>query len=382
MSACFGQVNRLDVRRPQTTPWLILRMCRRLSIVLLIFIGGPVLGADIPALVRKAKPAVVQLLCYDQDKELVKTGTGFFISPDGVLLTNCHLLEGGVYSVVAKTISGRRYSNMRILSAPDEDHAMEEDVTELQFDDARDVPYLSLGSSHDTVEGERVLVIGNPDGLTGTVSDGIISAFRKEGAMIQITAPISPGSSGSPVLDESGNVIGIATAIDEEGQNLNFAISADAVKVAIVKGSPDKEPSEEELAQESLRRAREKFKNRDYQGALTFFNLFLFVHSDDATVYTEHARVCFKLGYPDQAISDYTKAIQLKPDYVVAYFGRGGLYYKLGRYAEAIKDITEAIRLRPNNAELYEARAKVYDSIGDHAQAEADRKKAMELGPR
>jgi S1-C subfamily serine protease len=83
-----------------------------------------------------------------------------------------------------------------------------------------------------------VLVIGNPEGLTGTVSDGIISAFRKNGAMIQFTAPVSPGSSGSPVLDpESGNVIGIAHAIRKERQNLNFAISVDAAKVAITKDS-------------------------------------------------------------------------------------------------------------------------------------------------
>src|SRR5258708_15863742 len=97
-------------------------------------------------------------------------------------------------------------------------------------------------------------------------------------------------------------------------------------------------------------------------------------------VYTEHGRVCFMLGYADKAISDYTKAIVLKPDYVVAYFGRGGLYYKLKRYAEAIKDITEAIRLRPNNAELYEARAKVYDATADRLRAETDREKATELG--
>jgi serine protease Do len=68
-------------------------------------------------------------------------------------------------------------------------------------------------------------VIGNPEGLEGTVSDGIISAFRDNRSMIQITAPISPGSSGSPVLDEAGNVVGIVTQVFKEGQNLNFAIS-------------------------------------------------------------------------------------------------------------------------------------------------------------
>jgi tetratricopeptide (TPR) repeat protein len=294
--------------------------------------------------------------------------------------TNCHLLEGGVYSVVAKTIGGKRYSNMRILSAPAEDHAMEEDVTELQFDDAKDVPYLSLGSSQDAVEGQRVLVIGNPEGLTGTVSDGIISAFRKNGAMIQITAPVSPGSSGSPVLDpESGNVIGIATAIRKEGQNLNFAISADAIKTEIAKGLPsNQEPSHQELVKEALRRARQKLRDKDYRGARMFYNMGLWMQPDDAIAYA--GRGVSNLGLKDYeaAISDFTKAIQLKANYAFAYFGRSCLYYELKRDAEALKDLTEAIHLEPNDSVFYKARARVYDALGDHARAAADRKKAKE----
>ncbi len=92
------------------------------------------------------------------------------------------------------------------------------------------MPHLQLGSSAKAVEGQKVLVIGNPEGLQGTVSDGIISAFRDNGTYIQITAPVSPGSSGSPVLDEAGQVIGMATLVYREGQNLNFAISADRIK--------------------------------------------------------------------------------------------------------------------------------------------------------
>jgi S1-C subfamily serine protease len=80
------------------------------------------------------------------------------------------------------------------------------------------------------------LVIGNPEGLQGTVSNGIISAFRENRSLIQITAPISPGSSGSPVLDETGQVIGMATLIYKEGQNLNFAIFAGVIEGVIQSG--------------------------------------------------------------------------------------------------------------------------------------------------
>jgi S1-C subfamily serine protease len=248
---------------PATGRWLLA--------VFVIFICSSAFAGDIPSLVRKAKPAVVQLFCYDQDDKLEASGTGFFISLDEKVLTNCHVINDA-YSIVAKTIDGKRYSKVHILSAPKEDHPREEDVVELQFDDAKGAPYLQLGSSQDAVEGERVLVIGNPDGLTGTVSDGIISAFRENGAVIQITAPISPGSSGSPVLDsESGNVIGIATAGDQYGQNLNFAISVDAVKTAVAKGVlENQESSGGELAREAFRRAWQKLDDKDYLGASFF----------------------------------------------------------------------------------------------------------------
>ena len=89
---------------------------------------------------------------------------------------------------------------------------------------ATGVPYLKLASSVHVAEGQRVIVIGRPEKLAETVSDGIISAFQNNRSSIQITAAFSPGSSGSPVLDESGQVIGIATSTSKEGQNLNFAI--------------------------------------------------------------------------------------------------------------------------------------------------------------
>src|SRR5258706_13755769 len=119
MSPSASRVDRLDVRRPQPGSWPIRQTHQWLLVVLLIFICGPALyAADIPSLVRAAKPAVVQLLVYDQDGELVASGTGFFISPDGKLLTNSHVLEGKVYSFEAKTITGRIYSNWRILTVP------------------------------------------------------------------------------------------------------------------------------------------------------------------------------------------------------------------------------------------------------------------------
>jgi len=115
------------------------------------------------------------------------------------------------------------------------------DLAILKFE-ADGVAYLKLGHSTDAVEGQKILVIGSPEGLQGTVSEGIISAFRENRSMIQITGPISPGSSGSPVMDELGQLIGVATMVTREGQNLGFAIAVEEIERALAAPSVPIEP--------------------------------------------------------------------------------------------------------------------------------------------
>jgi len=145
---------------------------------------------------------------------------GFFVSPDGLVVTNQHVIEGA-HSITAGSNKGALFLFERVAAQP-----AGVDLVVLKFH-ASDVPFLRLGESTVAVEGQKVIMIGNSTGLMGTVSDGIISAFRKKRSLIQITAPVSPGSSGSPVMDEEGRVIGVATLQRVEGQNLNFAIAVE-----------------------------------------------------------------------------------------------------------------------------------------------------------
>src|SRR5258708_38066828 len=117
-------------------------------------------ATDIPALDQRAKPAVVEILTFDQQNDLLKSGTGFFISPDGILLTNYHVISGGS-GIIAKTPTGAVYILKSVVS-----YSEAHDVAELQFL-TTDAPYLTLGHSLGAVEGQRVLVIGNP-GLSDT----------------------------------------------------------------------------------------------------------------------------------------------------------------------------------------------------------------------
>jgi Tfp pilus assembly protein PilF len=323
--------------------------------LILALSAAAIRAADIPTLVRKTKPAVVEIMTFDSQNKPLKTGTGFFVSSDGALLTNFHVISGAS-SIMAKTPTGAVYFLKGILAASESD-----DVAKLQFL-ATDVPYLTLGSSLNAVEGQPVLVIGNPEGLEGTVSDGIISAFRSGRSMIQITAPISPGSSGSPVLDESGNVIGMATLVLRDGQNLNFAISAETIKDAIQSGGKASVAVATPSATES---PSTKSKYADIMASYYFLK-----GCDEGN----------KKKYND-SVKDYTEAIGSKPDFAEAYWNRGWSYIQLGLYEKAIMDLSEAIRLKPDESEIYLNRGNAYSELKQYERAIADYTEVIRLKP-
>jgi S1-C subfamily serine protease len=155
----------------------------------------------------------------------VRIATGFFIDKDGDLVTNFHVIAGAALTRVFARVSSGETLNLRRLVC----WSYDPDLAVMQFAVNEPAPYLALGNPATAQEGQHIVTIGNPEGLEGTVSEGIISALR--GSLIQISAPISHGSSGSPVLNESGQVIGVATWINQEGQNLNFAISVNAIRL-------------------------------------------------------------------------------------------------------------------------------------------------------
>jgi S1-C subfamily serine protease len=184
-------------------------------------------ASSVSEVVINAKPAVVKIIAVDANQKPCKTSTGFFITHDGVLVTNEHIIAGAT-DLFAQTSTGAIYIFRSVIF-----RSVNLDLALLKFA-ATDVPYLKLGSSAHLTEGQRIIVIGRPEGLEATVSDGTISAFLSNRSSIEMTAAISPGLSGAPVLDESGQVIGIANSIFKEGQDLNCAIAAETLKMAFL----------------------------------------------------------------------------------------------------------------------------------------------------
>lgn len=180
---------------------------------------GPALSAaDVAA---AALRSVVSILTLDAMGQPLARGSGFFID-NGTVLTNYHVVRDA-QRILVSHISGERRQVAATLTWTDEPR----DLAILKPIGISGTPLKAADTKHRV--GDRVYVIGNPEGFSGTFSEGIISAFRSlDGTKyVQITAPISHGSSGSPVLDEDGRVVGIATAFIRDAQNLNLAVALD-----------------------------------------------------------------------------------------------------------------------------------------------------------
>jgi S1-C subfamily serine protease len=176
------------------------------------------LGQSARDIARVAFRSVVLLEMNDSNGQPLSLGSGFFVS-NGIIATNAHVIEGAS-SGTAKLVGDSH--TMQILGTVAIDrHA---DLALLKVDSP--APPLVLGPNANPIVGDDVYVVGNPLGLEGTFSEGIISGVRQVDAdsILQMTAPISPGSSGGPVMNSSGAVIGISVATFQDGQNLNLAV--------------------------------------------------------------------------------------------------------------------------------------------------------------
>jgi S1-C subfamily serine protease len=156
---------------------------------------------DLRALAKKARPAVMLLVVSDAAGKEIATGTGFLVSSDGKLITNHHVIEKAA-SAVAKAENGGVFPVEGVLAADPKN-----DLVLLKIK-GKDLPFLPLGNSEKIEVGTRIAVIGSPLGLEGTLSEGIVSAVRElmgNVKALQVTAAISPGSSGSPVMNAKGD---------------------------------------------------------------------------------------------------------------------------------------------------------------------------------
>ncbi len=289
-------------------------------ITAILVLGTVVATAQTPQqIAKKALDATVLLVMEDADGQPLGLGSGFFVRK-GLVATNLHVIEDAAKGY-AKSVGQETRYDIEGMTATDDDN----DLAILKVT-VLDVPVLPLGDSDAVQVGEAVYVVGNPRGLDGTFSQGVISSIRavKTHKRLQFTAPISPGSSG-PVLNEAGEVIGVTVATFRGGQNLNFAIPSNYLNALIARSEETKPLSHGKP-------------------------------SISTETYFRRGNMKYDLGLYQSAISDYDTAIRLKPDFAHAYFNRGRAKSELGQHTTAIADYDAVIQLKPDDAKAYYSR--------------------------
>jgi S1-C subfamily serine protease len=336
-----------------------------LILFFLLFIV-PLSYAKVPDIVLNQKNAVVTIYINDKEGKQIATGTGFIIDKNGIIATNYHVIEKWLETLentLFIKMENGAYFPIEELLASDE----ENDIAIFKVE-GKELPTVKLASYYKPKQGEDVVVIGSPFGLETTVSDGIISNIREKGGLLQITAPISPGSSGSPILNSKGEIIGIATFLIQGGQNLNFAIPVKhlanllkeskkpkkKVMPAPVPEAPTPSPSPAQAPESlnELEKAKgEVRKNPDSSAA--HFNLGL--------AYS-------KLGMYSEAVEAYKQAIRIKP-FARHYFWLALAYDKLGMHREATDAYKQAIRIKPDFVETHYNLGISYLILNDRGSA-------------
>src|SRR6185503_19731048 len=348
---------------------------RIFSLVLVLLVTSAVRAQEsLPALVKRVKPAVVAIATFDANGEAVMTGSGFFLRT-GQVVTNLHVIRGSVRAEI-KTLDGKgKVFPVNGVLAVDE----EGDLALLSVEIPPQPARTSELASELPEEGETIFVIGNPLKLEGSVTDGIVSAVREvpnSYRIIQITAPISHGNSGSPVFNMHGQVLGVVTVKVTNGQNINLAIAA--ARVGELRAGKLRPLSEltlkvkGDVAESLYRSGLDSLWLGNYDNAVGYFENAVNKNPKRAEAWVQVGYCKVKQGKNQEAIRAYLQALQLKPNDAEIHNKLGDAYYYAGRLSEAIESYSEAARIQPDSAETFYNLAIAYFESGNQSMAAAE----------
>jgi tetratricopeptide (TPR) repeat protein len=362
MSVNFARLQRLKLRLPAFRFLTIRHYSKDIGVALALAIIAaiaiePVWKAYLHhqrlAILRENLQAVAMLQVFDKSNKLVGQGSGFFITRNGLLVTNYHVVKGAA-NVVARLPSGAYYSLKGIRNADDES-----DIAVLQFD-AEETPSVRKTGNSDLIQvGDAIYAIGTPSGFESSYSSGTVSNPSRKignGYFIQFTAPISPGSSGGGLFNLNGEVIGVTagsqailqTAERSERsaipQNLNFAVPINEVKGVLGGQTP------------TLEKRSPAF-------------------------YYSLGNLADNRKQWDKAIELYKQSLVLDPHYADAYIGLGGDYYETGEYQLEVQSYQKATMSAPDNPKAFYGLGSAYEEVGDYAKAIDAYNKVLSIDP-
>lgn len=315
---------------------------------------------DLTELARKARASVLLLVVADASGLETAYGTAFVVSNDGKLVTNRHVARGG-RQLFAKTRNARCHRVLGVL-ADDPEH----DLVLLQVDE-RDLPALPLGGSDRVKPGDPVAIVGNPHGFEGVFAQGeVVSAqeFLGERGWIQVSAAVDHGSSGSPVLNARGEVIGVIAMMQRKQRTIGLAIPVEAARRLLASvtastrpkpvASLAERPDNDIFADADFRIAASAGFNRDLGEAQKRIDSVRRRYPRSALAHLLHAHILEQQDQLPEAAAACVRATELHPRYATAWCMLGAVQTRQGNFDAAIASLRRAVEVKPEYAEAWE----------------------------
>lgn len=323
----------------------------------------------------KINNAVVTIYTFDANGKLLAQGSGVVLNEKGWVVTNYHVYAGAEKLIVKHKEKLVNYSNIIGLD-------VEKDILILKIADHA-FPPIKLGNSDLLKVGQKIYAIGSPMGFENTITEGIISGLRtneeKTKNFIQVSAPISPGSSGGAVVNDKGELIAITTLSVTKGQNLNFAIPINEVQAVYKKGGIN---SNTLSAAFYFNKGYTEYHLNHYSDAIDAFKKAISIDPQYSSAYLNLGSAYKRNGNIEAAIIFFKKYLSFMPLEPVGYFNLGVAYNTIGQHETAINYYKKAIDINSKYLEPYNNLGSLYSDLGDHENAINYYKKAIEVDPK
>ena len=308
--------------------------------------------ARVPDTIIQQKSAVVTVHVDDRNGKHVFSGSGFILDKDGIIVTNCRVVAKWFAKaenrIRIETEEGTQYPFADLLSP-----RCENDLVLIKTE-AEGLPAVRLNADYSPKQGEKIVIVRNA-GAGAAISEGTVRNILKKGKLIQISIPVTQQSSGSPLFNMKGEVIGAAVFMKQN----NTAV----------------------LLKDLLLRL-EKYKKRKALAAPVPKNTKIPVHEKtDTNDYFTLACSYENSNRYHEAIEAYKQSLQMDPDRMEAYLNLGVVYYKVGKYSDAIEILKQALSVNPYVLPAYNKLGTAYIIRGAYSMAIDTFRKAAEIDP-
>lgn len=309
-------------------------------------------------LFEKVSPAVACIEVMNEEYKKRSQGSGFLVSPDGMIVTNYHVIHLGLRGFAR--FGDNKALPVTAILAQDK----EKDLAVIKVH-AQNMPYVELlPEGEKPAVGERAFAIGTPSGFTNTLSEGLVSGLREQDdrSVVQTTAPIGSGSSGGPLLDARGRVLGVNTYVRVEQvqgrvvENLNFAVASEEIHAILEKARAAKnsrvthqgQPLDEQAGAD-LSRAYEKLGEGELLDAAGVVKDLAARFPDNTQVCLLQARINMRMNFMDDALKAFQAAIGLDPNEAEAHLGIGLVHTRNKKWKLAADALRKAVDLVPED---------------------------------